>query len=109
MIFQCCSWISSLLGQRAGTQVARKTIFENDAPRGQRICQRLVPHHGNAVPDALCSQQFDGFADRLRTAYFSCVTYRVQSHLARIIKRGTKVHSGEGEFVAAHAKRNHAG
>ena len=109
MILQRCAGFFRLRGERAGAEIAGQAIFQDHATCSQGIGERGIAHHRDAVPDALRSQNFDGFAHRFGAADFSRMADEMEALMARVVECGAEIHRGTGELVAAHAKGHHSG
>ncbi len=101
--------MAGLRGERARGEIAREANFERDAPRGEEFGERGIAHRGDAVADAFRAEQLDGFAHGFRRADFSGMANRVQGLAAGKVEGGAEIHSGVGQFVAAHAEGDDAG
>lgn len=60
-----------LARQGAGAEIADRAYLEGNAASGKQVHQGVIVNRGDAVADALNTQEFDGFADLLGTADFS--------------------------------------
>src|SRR5690348_16373317 len=100
--------LAELLRERPGIEVARRAIFENDFSRGERLGQFMIVHYRDAVSDALCAQNFDGFANKLWPADFSCVANEPQPLAARKGIRRPKACCWHRKLIATHSERDHA-
>ena len=62
-----------LANQSACSDIALRANFERNSPVGEQIHQSRILDRRNSVSNAFHAEQFDGFADFLRSAHFACI------------------------------------
>src|SRR5260221_13041329 len=77
--------LRELASKGASEDVATWAEFEGDATVGEEVHQGGVVNGGNAGADTLEAEEFDGFANFLRTANFTGV------HKAMKTQRGSRI------------------
>ena len=90
--------LAKLPRERAGAQIAGRTIVEHHAPSGERFRQAQDRSSRQCRGRCARRREFDGFANVFGTADFACVTNDVKASVTSQIKSGAEIGGGKAKL-----------